>query len=438
MTGAPAIRVALWESGHNLSVVAGRDTVVRCPAIGFPLESIVWQHNGNRLPTNHRQTIEPLIDGAGGILRIKDVHAEEDSGDYECAVKGQGVEGRPMRAIVQMRVHLAPKINRHTLPTHLSAKQGDRIKLMCSVVEGDGPVEIVWMRGPRSMTVKSSEELTITNGEDFSVLTFKSVLLTDSDRWACQARNAYASDNVTIEIVVNMPPRWIAEPRSVPVIVGRSITINCQAEGSPRPKISWKKSNSPSQDSSQNIILLDDSDNRKVSAQFRDILSSYRYQVFSNGSLYLQEAEVSDAGLYMCQISNGIGTDLSKVIQVQVQQPPKVESKFTSETVVKGQIATLQCRAEGDPVLRVEWHRDMQPIQPGIASNQRYQIKEDTSDNGGRTTSFLEIQQVTRLDSALFTCQVTNNFGSDSSNIQLIVQGKFFSVFSSFFIVFIT
>ena len=35
---------------------------------------------------------------------------------------------------------------------------------------------------------------------------------------------------------------------------------------------------------------------------FRDILSSYRYQVFSNGSLYLQETEIIDTGLYMCQV----------------------------------------------------------------------------------------------------------------------------------------
>ncbi len=39
------------------------------------------------------------------------------------------------------------------------------------------------------------------------------------------------------------------------------------------------------------------------SHDFRDILSSYRYQVFSNGSLYLQEAEVSDGGLFMCHVS---------------------------------------------------------------------------------------------------------------------------------------
>ncbi len=131
-------------------------------------------------------------------------------------------------------------------------------------------------------------------------------------------------------------------------------------------------------------------------------------------------------------MGNTIGTDLSKVIQVVVQQPPRVESKFASETVVKGATATLQCRATGDPVLRAEWYRDMQPLElagsggggnSGGNNQQRYSVKEDTA--RGSITSYLEIADARRQDSALFTCRVSNPFGSgESTNIQLIVQGK--------------
>ena len=132
VTGGPNLRTTFW--GHNnLSVVAGLDTVVRCPVIAYPIESVAWQHNGNVLPTNHRQSIDSIVDGYGGILRIKDVHSGQDSGDYVCSVRVSNSEVRPVRGSVQMNVHYAPKIDRHTLPSHLSAKQGDRIKLMCSV-----------------------------------------------------------------------------------------------------------------------------------------------------------------------------------------------------------------------------------------------------------------------------------------------------------------
>lgn len=52
---------------------------------------------------------------------------------------------------------------------------------MCSVIEGDQPVEMTWLRAGR--VVKSSEMITVQNEEDYSLLTFKSVLISDSDLW---------------------------------------------------------------------------------------------------------------------------------------------------------------------------------------------------------------------------------------------------------------
>lgn len=207
------------------------------------------------------------------------------------------------------------------------------------------------------------------------------------------------------------------EPKNVQVILGRSITINCQADGFPKPKIVWKRASMGLPTETGELPP----ESTVQASEFRDILANYRYQVFSNGSLYLQESEVADSGWYMCQVSNQVGTDLSKVVQIQVQQPPRVETKFASETVVRGQTATLQCRAQGDAVLRAEWNRDMAKLDPS-SSNQRYTIKEEVQ--RGRIASYLEIGNTQRLDSALFTCVVSNGYGADSTNIQLIVQGR--------------
>ena len=92
--------------------------------------------------------------------------------------------------------------------------------------------------------------------------------------------------------------------------MGRSLTINCQAEGYPKPKIVWKKAMttiSTSNVINNELINTNNFDQQlqqqhKTNNDFRDILSSYRYQVFSNGSLCLQETEITDTGLYMCQV----------------------------------------------------------------------------------------------------------------------------------------
>lgn len=38
-----------------------------------------------------------------------------------------------------------------------------------------------------------------------------------------------------------VPPRWIYEPQDSSVISGKNVIIDCQADGLPKPSITWKK-----------------------------------------------------------------------------------------------------------------------------------------------------------------------------------------------------
>ena len=93
--GTPALRPSWLSSSsvapninnNSLTVVSGRSLSVRCPVIAYPIESIVWQHNTNTLPVNHRQKIEPIVNGVGGKLHITNLHRNVDQGEYWCTVK---------------------------------------------------------------------------------------------------------------------------------------------------------------------------------------------------------------------------------------------------------------------------------------------------------------------------------------------------------------
>lgn len=50
--------------------------------------------------------------------------------------------------------------------------------------------------------------------------------------------------NAAGEIITNafsVPPRWRLEPNDVAVAAGQDVTLQCQADGYPKPTITWKK-----------------------------------------------------------------------------------------------------------------------------------------------------------------------------------------------------
>lgn len=44
-----------------------------------------------------------------------------------------------------------------------------------------------------------------------------------------------------VVIVCAVPPKWVVEPEDQSVILGNSVVIPCQADGSPTPTILWKQ-----------------------------------------------------------------------------------------------------------------------------------------------------------------------------------------------------
>jgi hypothetical protein len=93
--GPPSLRPSWLSSSssqtninnNTLTVVSGRSITLRCSVIAYPIESILWQHNGNTLPVNHRQKVDLIVNGVGGKLHINNVHRSADQGEYWCIVK---------------------------------------------------------------------------------------------------------------------------------------------------------------------------------------------------------------------------------------------------------------------------------------------------------------------------------------------------------------
>lgn len=120
----------------------------------------------------------------------------------------------------------------------------------------------------------------------------------------------------------------------------------------------------------------------------------------------------------MCEAINGIGSDLSAVISVNVDAPPRFTESSQNQTARLGESVELKCEANGDKPIGFKWAMDYMPLD--TENNTRYKIHEEILPNG--VISTLTIKPTQLNDSAKFYCFALNAFGSDGSNINLLVQ----------------
>ncbi|XP_067138815.1 cell adhesion molecule Dscam1-like isoform X2 [Centruroides vittatus] len=375
---------------RNLTVVAGESLNVRCPVGGYPLETIHWERAGVRLPYNHRQKVHD-----NGTLEVHHVERATDEGPYTCVARNR--EGQSAQSTVLVRVQVKPVIEQFSFPKSL--REGQRSSVSCTVGSGDLPIKIRWFKD--GQPIPDHKGIRVNEVADYSsTLLFESLGLDHRGNYTCIASNEAGTVSHTASMVIHVPPRWVIEPSDASVVKGKSVVIDCQAEGFPQPRVRWTKA---------------DGDSPR---DFKSIVSSPHLQVFENGSLAIHDVKEIDSGYYLCQASNGIGHGLSKVLKLKVHIAAHFKSKFTAEMVMKGHNTRLKCESYGDKPITVTWMKDKLPINP--QADTRYELLETIVATG--VTSEVLIRQADRRDSALFTCIATNSFGRDDTNIQLIIQ----------------
>lgn len=83
--------------------------------------------------------------------------------------------------------------------------------------------------------------------------------------------------------------KWIQRPIDTIASVGKPVAIACQADGSPQPKVLWKRLDSP----------------QDLAIEFRE--------------LQFREVSLQDKGLYECRATNGADEDLIARVQLDVR-----------------------------------------------------------------------------------------------------------------------
>ncbi|XP_074600813.1 cell adhesion molecule Dscam1-like [Brevipalpus obovatus] len=383
----------------NGTAIASDILILNCPVGGYPIESIHWEREGKSLPYNHRQQVRP-----NGTLIVTDVQRNTDQGLYTCVASGRN--GQKASGSLYVSVLVKPFIQPFTFGKDLHS--GQRHNALCSVVEGDSPIEIRWLKDgvPIETILNRSHPLRIEMiqvGDFSSHLTFASLGPEHSGNYTCNASNVAGSAQHSARMMVNVAPVWQIEPQDIQAVKDRIALVDCQAGGFPLPRIHWSKAEGYLQEPPEN---------------FRPISSSPHVRVFENGSLVIHNVQKSDMGFYLCQATNNISPGLSKMIKLSVHVAAHMEHRFTVHTVRKGEEARVSCKVIGDKPINISWYKEKIPF--NSPDDQRYHLTQENMPEG--ITSIISIENVRRGDSALYKCSAGNSYGKDETNIQLLLH----------------
>ncbi|XP_073667498.1 hemicentin-1 isoform X2 [Paramisgurnus dabryanus] len=313
----------------NVSVAMNQPTNLVCDVTGTPVPVITWYKDGVVVASS--SSVQILQKGK--TVRLLKA-AVSDAGRYTC--KAINIAGSTERDFY-LDVLVPPTII-GTGSRDLSAILNQEVILECRA-KGDPFPTINWYKDRKPVFLGDPNIEVSNRGQQLKI---KSARLGDQARYQCSATNLAGKQSKEFNLSVFVPPSIKGGNVSseLTVLLGNTVTMECEVRGVPLPAITWYKNG-------------------------ETILSSRQAQYVERGQvLKISRAQVSDAGQYTCKVTSVAGT-AEKVYELDVYVPPSITGGSDSPTdtkVVLNKSLTLECKATGHPPPSLTWLKDGSPV----------------------------------------------------------------------------
>ncbi|XP_061594740.1 hemicentin-1 [Cololabis saira] len=359
----------------NATVMLGRPVELLCQSDAIPPPRLSWRKDGRPLFKKPGLTVST----DGSFLKVDSAQVQ-DSGRYTC--EAINIAGKTEKNY-NLNVWVTPSIRGSDEVSSLTVIEGGLITLVCES-SGIPPPTLTWTKDGSEL--KSDQRLRILSGG--RQLQISSAERTDAASYTCTASSAAGTTSKEYSLQVYVRPfisRSDGDTEDVTVTKGGDVTLQCAAEGVPRPAVTWLK------------------DGRPVTGQ-------HGAKVLNEGRLLqIKDAKVSDTGRYTCIAVNVAGQADSKH-DISVHVPPsiigQVQFPENVSVVVKNPVV-LTCEASGIPLPAVSWLKDGRPVK----ATSLLRIL-----SGGRS---LRIMHAATEDAGRYTCVVSNSVGEERRNFDL-------------------
>jgi hypothetical protein len=279
-----------------------------------------------------------------------------DSGASFTCVVTNGVGSATSNAAV-LTVNPAPPVIT-TQPSAQTVNVGQTATFSVAAT-GSAPLSYQWKKNGANIAGATASSYT----------TPAATLADDGASYVCVVSNAAGTvTSSTAVLSVQAPPVITVNPVDQTVAAGATATFTVTATGSPTLYYQWNRNGSP-------IV-------GGTAASYTTPATTVAY----------------DGSVYTCDVSNTYGSATSSGATLTVQAPPVITAQPVSTAVTAPATATFTITATGSATLTYQWR------------------KNGTNIGGATATSYTTPATAFADDGTVFTCVVTNGFGSATSS----------------------
>ncbi|XP_035033947.2 basement membrane-specific heparan sulfate proteoglycan core protein [Hippoglossus stenolepis] len=348
------------------TVRQGESVSFRCQVgSGAQPVQLEWRRlNNQALPDNAK------VGPDSSVLTVANSRAA-NQGQYRCVASNSA--GRGVATVV-LNVKHAPKV-RLTPTGPLHVRIGDPVSIGCRATGRPGP-KLKWIRQGSTLQLVTAES------NNVNTIQWAAVRPEDSGVYICQAENNEGVTEVKVEVIVQGGPGApvaTVSTTEMTVVEGHTVTMECQASGSPPPVITWSKLRAP---------------------------LPWKHTMVG-GVLTLTSVGRQDSGQYICNATNMHGYS-EAFTQMEVDTPPYATSLPDQVRLQPGDSLRLQCLAHGSHPMQFVWSREGRAsLPPGAV----------TTKDGN-----LLVAHVKLSDGGTYKCEATNHIGSSEALAKVIVK----------------
>ncbi|XP_043263216.1 neogenin isoform X7 [Colletes gigas] len=327
---------------------------------------------------------------ANGSLYVNSVYGSspELTGSYQCLAsidKVGAIVSRP----ATIKLASLPGFEKEPQDTMVYPEQ--IAYLSCTLPSSSSSVSIQWLKDEHPLVLDDSRMTVLPSG----ALEIDEVNAQDIGSYRCNA-SSYGQYRLSNKAQLGLltsdidqestPPVFIAKPLQQVVVEGSTVTLECAANGYPKPSILWLKDG--------------------VAIDLASLDSRYRKVAAS--SLVISNVQEIDNGSYQCRAENEVET-LDAAADLIVQVPPRFIKMPEDKVASEHQDLEFECEIYGKPEPKIIWLKNGERI----TFSEYWQII-----NG----SYLRINGLLAIDTGIFQCIGTNSAGSVQAAARLTIN----------------